>query len=159
MSTSDALGDRGEAILYTILTTFHGSKPLFRPVFLGAKWAVADFAVELLGQPGAFFLIQVKTTEQGMNTKKRLKVSVTKERYNALASTAVPTYIVGVDNPAETAYISAALQPRKAKLSSLTTRYSLRESLVRQRLFDEVQAFWQTVSATAVWMTSVFQDE
>ncbi len=156
---ANALGDRGESIFYTILTTFHGTKPLFRPAFLGAKWFAADFAVELVGQTGAFFLIQVKTTETGLNAKKRLKVSVSAERYNALAATPLPTYVVGVDNPSEIAYISAAMYPRKRKLSSLTTRYSLREPAIRQLLFEEVSSFWSAVRTTARWATTAFQDE
>ena len=58
--SNDALGQRGESILYTTITSFHGSAPLFQPAFLGEKWPVADFVVELFDQAGWFALLQVK---------------------------------------------------------------------------------------------------
>lgn len=155
---TNALGERGESILNTILMTFHDATPLFKPVFLGGKWAIADFAIELVGRPGAFFLIQAKSTINGTNTKGRLKIAVPKDKYNALASTPIPSYVVGINDPDETAFICAAMNPRRAKLSSLCTLYPLRNAEVRQRLFNEVNAFWSSVNENAFWTVTEFGD-
>ncbi len=37
---TNTLGDRGEAIFIVAVTAFHNQKPLFRPVYLGAKWSI-----------------------------------------------------------------------------------------------------------------------
>jgi hypothetical protein len=155
---SNALGDRGEAILVAILTTFHGKRPLFRPVLLGAKWPVADLAVELVGRPGAFFLVQAKSTRQGLNRNRRLRAGVSLKHFNSLVTTKVPTYIVGIDDHGEAAFISAALTRRRATLSSLCTRFPLREEAVRLKLFDEVASFWMKVRRARIAKTSKLKD-
>jgi len=72
---SNALGDRGESLFFLAATAFHGARPLFRPAALGSKWPTADYAVELVGRPGQFFLVQVKTTRQGYTAGGRLRIS------------------------------------------------------------------------------------
>lgn len=48
--STDALGDRGEAIFRVLITEFDTpAGPIFRPYFLGEKWPVVDFIVELMG--------------------------------------------------------------------------------------------------------------
>jgi hypothetical protein len=157
--SKDALGDRGESIVFVNLTAFHGGKPLFRPAPLGAKWPIADFAVELVGYPGTFFLLQAKATQAGMNVRKRLKVSVTRAAFNSLVTSPIPRYVVGVDEPTETAYISAALAPRTSKLSSVSTAHSLRDAGVRQTLFDEVLEFWAAARQAAPWSATKLTDK
>jgi Domain of unknown function (DUF4365) len=141
----NSLGDRGESILAVALLTFHGNAPLFRLAHLGAKWPTADYAVELVAKPGRFFLIQVKTTQKGMQKNRRLQIQVVKAKYNALASTPVPRYVVGVDNDKEDAFICAATKLRQRQISSLTTAHSLKLPETRRLLFEEVDAFWTAV--------------
>lgn len=65
MTRSDAIGSRGEAIFFVLLTQFCGrQRPFFRPSFLGDKFATIDYFVELVdvGLLTPFFFVQVKTT-------------------------------------------------------------------------------------------------
>lgn len=142
---TNLLGDRGESILSWVLLTFHGKAPLFRPAHLGGKWPVADYAIELFGKPGRFFLIQVKATQRGIQRNGRLRIQVDRAKYNALASTAVPRYIVGIDDTKEDVFICAARTCRTSQLSSLTTAHSLKSPQTRRMLFKEVDAFWKAV--------------
>jgi len=152
------LGDRGESILKFVLLTFHGKAPLFRPADLGGKWPVADYVVELLGKPGRFFLIQVKSTQRGIQKNGRLRIQVGMDKYNALASTTVPRYIVGIDDAKEDAYICAARTCRTSQLSSLTTAHSLKLPQTRRILFEEVDAFWKAVGRKH-FSSSAFSDK
>lgn len=142
---TNSLGDRGESILAVALLTLHGREPLFRPAHLGAKWPTADYVVELYGKPGRFFLVQVKATQQGLQKNGRLQIQVSRDKYNILASTPVPRYIVGIDNAKENVYICAAAARRRKQLSSLTTAYSLKLADTRVALFREVNSFWKAV--------------
>jgi len=104
----NALGERGEAIFYVITTKFQGKKPLFRPASLGSKWPVADYAVELVGKPGRFFLVQVKASTLGFTKAGRIRVKVTFQPIVKLLASPVPAYVVAVDEPNERAYIVEA---------------------------------------------------
>lgn len=153
---TNAIGERGEAIFFTRMTALHGRYPLFRPAFLGDKWAVADFAVELVGHPGKYFLVQVKSTTRGLNARSRLRVGVSTERYQQLVNAWIPSYVVGIDDATEEAYIWAA-GPRTAGPTSLKTQYPLRDAAVRQQLHDEVRSFWQTASAgVRPWVSRLY---
>jgi hypothetical protein len=124
---------------------------LFRPAHLGDKWAVADYAIELVNSTGKFFLVQVKSTQVGCTRDGRLRVAVSADRYARLSGSWLPSHIVGVDDPLEEAYICAT-SPRAGGLGSLTTRHSLRDPEVRQQLNDEVDAFWTTCArSTRPW--------
>jgi hypothetical protein len=142
---TNSLGDRGESILAVALLTLHGKKPLFRPAHLGAKWPTADYVVELMGKPGRFFLVQVKATRRGFLKNGRLGIQVRKDKFNLLASTLVPRYVVGVDDVKEDVFICAAATRRKKHLSSLTTSHSLKSKSIRRLLFNEVDAFWKSI--------------
>ncbi|MHA6877683.1 hypothetical protein [Ralstonia pseudosolanacearum] len=143
---NDAIGARGESIFFTRITALHGGSPLFKPAFLGDKWAVADYVVELEGKTGCYFLVQVKATTSGLNKLGNLPVSVRLSKYQKLQQVWVPSYVVGVDDSTEDAYICAT-SVRTAGLSSLKTQYPLRDPVVRQQLHDEVLTFWQRANA------------
>lgn len=69
----DALGQRGEAIFNVLMTEMDSlSGPTFRPYFLGDKWPIVDFIVELVGAGAAtpYFFVQVKTTRAGCYEKR-----------------------------------------------------------------------------------------
>src|SRR5258708_1657198 len=117
------LGDRGEALFESVMTTFHGARPLFRrPRFLGERWPLVDYVCELLGpwkRQTPFFFVQVKTTSLGYTTHQhRLKVRISKERAVGLASYKAPVYLAGVDATTERIYIIAAAG-RITSLSSI----------------------------------------
>jgi hypothetical protein len=155
---TNALGERGEALLRLAITTYHGSGPLFRVAFLGDKWPIADVAVELVGHPGFFFLAQIKATKRGVNANSRLRASISQEHFNDLVSPRIPTYVIGVDEPNEGVYISAAIAKRSAALSSLNTEFSLDDPMVRRTLFREVRDFWRAVRSKRLWRSTAFRD-
>lgn len=143
---TNAIGERGESIFFTRITALHGRRPLFKPAFLGDKWAVADYAIELVGQPGRYFLVQVKATTKGLDSEGNLLAGIKKKRYQELTHAWVPTYVVGVDDSSEEAYICTTL-PLNGGLNSIKTNFPLRDPIVRQQLHDEVLAFWTTASS------------
>jgi len=160
MSTvSDAIGRRGEAILFVLMTEFHSRKgPIFRPHFLGEKWPVADYLVELerAGSQIPYFFVQVKTTREGYTKRHhRLKVRVCAKRVAALAAYPAPTYIVGVDEVKEVGYIVSANGERRGHMSSLSTCFPINRPN-RRSLWNEVRAFWRQRRSPA--LASAFRD-
>jgi hypothetical protein len=141
----DTIGNRGEALFYTLMTRFYDrSLPLFRPQFLGAKFATVDYMVELMdaGDTTPFFFVQVKTTTQGYTRKEhRLKVQVLAEDLRRLIAYPAPTYIVGVDERQETGYFVAACDPMPNRLASLATTFPLTLATL-EALWQEVHDFW-----------------
>ena len=147
MSTvSDAIGRRGEAIFVVLMTEFHSTRgPIFRPQFLGDKWPVADYIVELerAGSQIPYFFVQVRTTREGYTTReRRLKVRVSQEQVVALAAYPAPTYIVGIDEREEVGYLVSANGERRGRMSSLSTRFPINRRN-RRLLWNEVRAFWR----------------
>lgn len=150
----NALGERGELIVHVRLAAFHGAAPLFRSARLGDKWPVADFAVELIDRPGCFALVQAKSTRAGADARGRLPVTVGHGALAALTSAPVPTYIVGVDEPNEEAYIVAAHGPVEAGVSSVPTLHPLSDPGTRRSLRDDLMRFWAAVTTRCPWRAS-----
>lgn len=143
---SDSIGDRGEAIFHVRITQRHSREGyLFRVRHLGEKWQTTDYLVELLDDGGGvvpFFFVQVKATRDGyVKRTGRLKVRVDAGSVARLASYPAPTYIVGIDEVLERAYVVSANGETLNRMPSLTTAYPLDESTLL-RLRDEVRAFW-----------------
>jgi hypothetical protein len=144
----DAIGKRGESIVVNLLTRPNrNGEPLFQPQFLGDKYPMIDFFVELLGVPTAptpLFLVQAKTTTRGLTARERkLRIQVTPAQMNGLVAYPAPTYIIGIDDPAEQAYLFAAVAGGAPHLSSLPTTHPLHQTTL-QSLYNEVRLFWQT---------------
>ncbi len=155
----DEIGDRGEAIFEVRITDFCGRNfPYFRCHFLGEKTATFDYLVELeeAGETTPwFFFIQVKATKQG-RTKRgqpRLKVKVEKEHVLRMAKYPAPTYVVGIDEPQEKAYIVAVFGTMNRAIASLPTAHELSCDNLK-RLWDEVKGFWSC--RDMVMQTSAF---
>lgn len=144
---SDVLGDRGQSIAMLRLTDLEAGAPLFRPHFLGDKWPFVDFLVQLegVGRRAAFFFAQVKATTRGFNDRGRLRVAMSKEQVAGMSAYSIPTYVIGVDERGEDAYI-AALRPRASGFSSMTARHPM-TSANRKKLWNEVNAYWQMQTA------------
>jgi hypothetical protein len=148
MTTRDELGKRGELIFSLQMTKFHGSAPLFRVQFLGDKWPAVDFVVELIssGQQTAYFFAQVRATRRGYSHTKRgrrLRAAISAPGLLKLASYPAPTYVVGVDDVAEKAYIVSTVGTRLKGAASLPTTFEL-TATTRQTLWAEVESFWRT---------------
>jgi hypothetical protein len=141
----DALGDRGEAIFRVLITELDSvTGPIFRPYFLGEKWPVVDFIVELLGVGNAvpYFFVQVKTTRTGYTRReKRLKISVAGDDIRRLASYPAPTYLVGIDKVSRSGFLVSANGENRESLSSLSTQFAL-DAANRRLLWEEVRDYW-----------------
>jgi hypothetical protein len=144
-TVSDAIGRRGEAIFVVLMTEFHSARgPIFRPQFLGDKWPVADYLVELerAGSQIPYFFVQVRTTREGYTKReRRLRVRASQEQLATLAAYPAPTYIVGIDELEEVGYIVSANGERRGWMSSLSTHFPI-DRRNRRLLWNEVRAFW-----------------
>ncbi|MFN8492155.1 MAG: hypothetical protein U0350_31440 [Caldilineaceae bacterium] len=146
----DAVGQRGEAIFYVALTRLYGrSNPLFRPQFLGDKWPTVDYIVELNHASSLaltpYFFVQVRATRRGYTQRnKRLKVKIGKAEVRKLAMLPAPTYIIGIDEIAETGYIIAANRSVDRGLTSISTAFPINQEC-QDWLWQEVTDFWTNV--------------
>jgi hypothetical protein len=141
----DALGQRGEIIFSVLISKFHSSgEPLFIPQFLGDKWPLVDFIVELVGAGSTvpYFFVQVRTTREGYTKKdKRLKVSVPAQKVRLLALHPAPTYIAGIDEINEAGFIVSANGEHLKGMSSMSTAFPINTSN-REALWNEVKDYW-----------------
>ncbi len=157
MDARDDIGRRGEIIFCACITKFCGrSTPFFRPYFLGEKAQTLDFLVELVaaGDQTRFFFAQVKTTQKGYTRKeRRLKVGMNGSDGRCFSLVPAPTYLVGIDEPQEIAYLAPILEGMKDTISSLPTTFPL-DCANLARLHDEVEQFWSV--RDMAWRSSVF---
>src|SRR5262249_40931655 len=113
MGITDFLGGRGEAIAFARLARVwraDADLPYFWPHYLGEKCATFDFLVELVdaGEKTPFFFVQVKTTRKGLTrtqTPPRLRVEVPEKDVRRMVAYPAPTYVVGVHEVEERAFI------------------------------------------------------
>jgi hypothetical protein len=157
MAASDLIGTHGEFIVCVRLMDFCGAGlPYFEPHNLGAKCSTFDFLVELVGVPRPlYFLAQVKTTTKGTGKRNtRLPVEVSKEDIKRMTTCPIPTYLIGVDEPAEVAYIVGICGDTEGSIASIPRTYPLNPRTLK-RLWEEVQDFWDQLGNIAV-KTSAF---
>jgi len=134
------IGDLGEAIFNVEISRDY----IFRPRHLGEKWPSSDFYVELIGpKEHFFFIVQVKSTTQGLDTKGNLKAKATSKKIKELNSYYCPTYIAGVDVNSSSVYLIPINKNKRKDLSKITTEFIL-NTANRQKLFDDVKDFWET---------------
>ncbi len=145
MAARDDLGRRGEIIFCARITDFCGRDlPFFRPYFLGEKAQTLDFLVELVSGEldTRFFFVQVRTTKLGCTKKgRKLKIGIAGTALHRFSRVPAPTYLVGVDEPEEMAYVLAVLSGTKKTISSLPTNFPLDRTNL-PRLYEEVEQFW-----------------
>jgi hypothetical protein len=146
LSKKDHLGRRGEFIAVLRLTQVCQANdlPYFVPHFLGDKCPLFDALVELVdaGDTTLFFFAQVKATRKGRNKKGRLKVEVKKSDVIGMVRYPAPTYVIGIDEPQEKAYIVAVYGAMNKKISSLSTAHELNSTTLKH-LWDEVREYWK----------------
>ncbi|HET7229862.1 MAG TPA: DUF4365 domain-containing protein [Longimicrobium sp.] len=150
----DLIGDRGEAIFMVVVTRGY----LFRkPRHFGEKMPVVDYYVEPVRKTAhpLFFLVQVKSTTRGYTLRdKRLKVAVASDEMQRLAAYPAPTYVVGIDVPAELGYIVSANGETVTGFSSMCTDHPLTADVLAV-LRAEVESYWNTGPAA---FSSAFLD-
>jgi hypothetical protein len=154
--TSDDIGDRGEAAFRSAILRLHGrQRPFFRAHFLGEKYETLDFLVALpeprAGAP--FFFVQVKSTTRPAFRNKHgiphLRAAVPLKDYEALVSYPAPTYIVGIEDATERAYLISANEPRRSGLGSISMQFPL-DGANMQLLWDEVHDYWAAQPLTVL---------
>src|SRR3954466_2005540 len=141
MSARDLTGKRGEFIASERLLDFCGNPlPYFDPHPLGEKFPTYDLFVELTGGSGSkpYFLAQVKSTRSGIGKgKTTLKVHLKAGDVKAMLVCPIPTYLIGVDEKAEIAYIVSIHGKITGGISSIPTSYPL-DRVNLKLLRDEV---------------------
>ena len=150
MGITDYVGGRGEAIAFARLTKacrIDSDLPYFWPHFLGEKCETFDFLVELVdaGEMTPFFFVQVKTTRKEFTknqTPPRLRVEVSEKDIRRMVAYPAPTYVVGVHEDKERAFIISVHGAMSEAIPSITTAYELTSDTLR-RLWDEVREFWR----------------
>jgi hypothetical protein len=121
--------------------------PYFWPHFLGEKFETFDFLVELVdaGEKTPFFFVQVKTTRKKFTktqTPPRLRVEVSERDIRRMVAYPAPTYVIGVHEDEERAFIISVHGVMCEEISSITTAHELTCETLR-RLWVEVREFWQ----------------
>ena len=84
----------------------------------------------------------MKATRAGYNNQGRLKVEVGKSDVIGLVLYPAPTYVIGIDEPQEKAYIVGVHGKMNKKISSLNTAHELNPTTLKQ-LWDEVRGYWK----------------
>ncbi len=144
----DVVGFRGEKKLELCLTNYQPYKlPLFKPGFLGDKWPVIDFYVELLGlrKHRLFFLAQSKATAKRLAPNDtHIQISSKRSDVHGLMKLPGPTYMFAVHEPSGRVFVQCvhARTPIKA-----ITRIAVANELTPPRLknlHDEVKSFWKS---------------
>jgi hypothetical protein len=148
MGITDFIGGRGEAIAYLRLSRVcrDDDLPYFWPHYLGEKCETFDFLVELVdaGEQTPFFFVQVKATRKDYTKSQtpRLRVGVSEKDIRRMSSFPAPTYVVGVHEDEERAFVVSVHGDMRDALPSITTCHELTPETLK-RLWDEVRAFWQ----------------
>src|ERR1043165_6614064 len=139
------IGKRGEAILIARLMDFCGNlDPYFDVHSLGEKCPTFDYLVELINAKGSvpYFLAQVKSTRKGFTKKRhRLLVQVDEEDVQRMLLCPFPTYLIGVDEPNDRAYVVSIHGNISGSIASMPSKYPLTAKNLR-KLWEEVTAYW-----------------
>jgi hypothetical protein len=149
MGKSDFIGSRGESIAFTRLTEVcrKNDLPYFLPHYLGEKCPTFDFLVELVGvgETRLYFFVQVKATRKGYSRKSnpaRLKARVKASDVKRMTRYPAPTYVVGVDEKSERAFVIGVYGNMSDAIPDITTAHEL-NCVTLRHLWDEVRAFWR----------------
>lgn len=132
------IGETGELIFNLNISRDYN----FRARHLGEKWPTSDFYIELIGPKEHFyFIVQVKSTDQGINGANKLKIDIPKEKLHKLNEYYCPTYIAGVDVKTDKVYLFPINTKRRKGISGIPISYEL-DSVKRKKLFEDVKSFW-----------------
>jgi hypothetical protein len=150
MGITDVIGGRGEAIAFARLARVCRSDadlPYFWPHYLGEKCETLDFLVELVGagEMTPFFFVQVKTTRKDFTrtpSPPRLRVEVAEKDIRRMVAFPAPTYVVGIHESEERAFIISVHGAMAEAIPSINTVHELTPDTLK-RLWDEVRTFWQ----------------
>jgi hypothetical protein len=150
MGISDFIGGRGEAIAFARLARVcrtDADLPYFWPHYLGEKYETFDLLVELVdaGEKTPFFFVQVRATRKEFTrtqTPPRLRIEVSEKDVRRMVAYPAPTYVVGVHEEEERAFLVSVHGTMAEAIPSITTAHELTCETLR-RLWEEVREFWQ----------------
>jgi hypothetical protein len=150
MGITDFIGGRGEAIAFARLARVcrtDADLPYFWPHYLGEKCPLFDFLVELVdgGEKTPFFFVQVRSTRKAFtktHTPPRLRVEVSEADVRRMVAYPAPTYVVGVHEREERAFLISVHGTMAQAIPSITTAHEMTGETL-QRLWLEVRDFWQ----------------
>ena len=161
MGTRDLIGKRGEGIVTARLMDFCGNPvPYFDVHPLGEKCPTFDYLVELVtaGPSVPYFLTQVKATKQGFTKRKsRLLVQVDEEDVQRMLRCPFPTYLIGVDEPNDSAFVVSIHGSIRGPITSMPSKYPLNAANLR-KLWDEVIAYWLKLDASAKESAFIYEE-
>lgn len=159
MDARDLIGKRGEHIACTrLMRIFDNPQLRLNPYLLGDKCPLFDVLVELdgVGDRAAYFLAQIKsTTKRSGNRTANLPIEVAKEDVEKMVRSPFPTYLIGVDEPREKAYIVSMHGNLSGAIYSMPRKYPLTAKNLKT-LWEEVAEYWLQLSGPAA-RTSRFQ--
>jgi hypothetical protein len=149
MEIADFIGGRGEAIAFARLARVcrtDADLPYFWPHYLGEKCETFDFLVELVdaGEKTPFFFVQVKATRKRYTRgplPPRLRVGVAAKEVRRMVAYPAPTYVIGVHEIEERAFLISVHGTMAEAISTITTAHELTSDTLR-RLWEEVRDFW-----------------
>jgi hypothetical protein len=106
-----------------------------------------DFLVELVdaGPTTPFFFVQVKTTRKDYTRTQRpprLRVEISEEDTRQMVAFPAPTYVIGVHEREERAFVISVHEGMSEAIPSITTAHELNGATLL-RLWQEVRGFWQ----------------
>jgi len=161
MATRDLIGKRGEAIVTARLMDFCGNRdPYFDVHPLGEKCPTFDYLVELVnaGNSVPYFLAQVKSTRKGFTkTGRRLLVQVDEQDIRRMIQCPFPTYLIGIDEPNDKAYVVSIHGSISGSIASMPSRYPLIPRNLR-RLRDEVTTHWKQLDSASKVSVFTYED-
>jgi hypothetical protein len=142
----DVVGKRGEQILMLCLTDYQAySAPLFNPGFLGDKWPVVDFYVEVLGsrKRKPFFLAQAKATSRPLEPT-HVCITSKKRDIQGLRKIPGPTYMFAIHEPTKRVFVKAVHSGTPVRAITRIARANELTPIRLKDLRDEVNAFWSS---------------
>lgn len=147
-SSTNIVGERGENIFRTRITQYG----IFSAYFLGEKAPIEDILLEINDERTPYScLIQIKSTERGYDTKKQLKVSVPKKKFEALLNRPLPTYVAGVDLNKEIVFITPAFKDSDRTTSMKTNKkLDFSDQITTKKTLNELKNdiinYWNSIN-------------
>lgn len=146
------IGGRGEYVFYSRITQYG----IFSAYFLGEKAPIVDFLLQIndVNTPFSCF-IQIKSTEQGYNKEKKLKVNVHQKKFKALLERPLPTYVAGVDLNKEIVFIAPAFTLDHRQTSMKTNnKLDYNDPLITKNTLNELKTdiinYWNKIESLNV---------
>jgi hypothetical protein len=134
--------------------------PYFDVHPLGEKCPTFDYLVELInaGDSVPHFLTQVKSTQKEFTKKeRRLLVQVDEEDVRRMVQCPFPTYLIGVDEPNDRAYVVSVCGSMRGPIASMPSKYPLTPRNLH-RLWEEVTVHWKKLDAATKTSAFAYED-